>query len=301
MNLAVTKFTYVSTNSKLEDSFTSAEGAPWAGQTSSQSPFFLVSTPKQVTFYSGNALFGDSGLSLSVKENSLSAKPEKWYTQSEFNINSKQIVQDQTSSGYLSLDLSFDQGVTMHAQLLSDIDLIIANSFYSFESCIAFTDPIINLNTGVANQEQVQVYLRQKKYPFKPLTNKETITGLIAQPCKIINLSTLDNLLFLDIKDYAQLVIDFTNYKQESNSAFKVSLSKVKLTSKAKPATQANLSNTTPTTQYNDTFQIEYITEGWASKYTSANVGFAIVVSILIIGFVVIFYLFMTNFKRIKA
>jgi len=41
----------------------------------------------------------------------------------------------------------------MHAQLLSDIDLIIANSFYSFESCIAFTDPIINLNTGVANQE----------------------------------------------------------------------------------------------------------------------------------------------------
>lgn len=41
--------------------------------------------------------------------------------------------------------------------------------------------------------------------------------------------------------------------------------------------------------------------DGWASKKTAVNAGFAIVVSFLIIFLVVLVYLFTTNFKRIKA
>ncbi len=41
--------------------------------------------------------------------------------------------------------------------------------------------------------------------------------------------------------------------------------------------------------------------EGWSAKYASVNTGFAIVVSILIIGFAVFLYLFLTNLKRINA
>ena len=87
----MTKFTYSNAVSSVEDSF-AASNTSWAGQTTTQSPFFLMSNTKQVSFSSGNAYFGDSGLSLSVRENSLSSRPEKWYTSSDFNANSKQIT-----------------------------------------------------------------------------------------------------------------------------------------------------------------------------------------------------------------
>lgn len=80
-----------------------------------------------------------------------------------------------------------------------------------------------------------------------------------------------------------------------------VSLTNVKLTSKAKSASTGTNLNNIPQTQYNDTYKLEYVTEGWTAKYTSVNIGFAIVVSIFIIAFAVFLYLFMTNFKRINA
>lgn len=94
------------------------------------------------------------------------------------------------------------------------------------------------------------MYLRQKKYPYKALTKKETIYSLGIQTCKKLSLSTLDNLLFLNIKDYAQLVFDFTEYKGQSNSNFRILLENMKLTSKPKPASVTLGDN--QQIQYND-------------------------------------------------
>jgi len=94
------------------------------------------------------------------------------------------------------------------------------------------------------------MYLRQKKYPYKALTKKETIYGLGIQTCNKLSLSTLDNLLFLNIKDYAQLVFDFTEYKGQSSSNFRVLLENMKLTSKPKPSSASLGDN--QKIQYND-------------------------------------------------
>ena len=58
-------------------------------------------------------------------------------------------------------------------------------------------------------------------YPFKALTKKETI--LVSGACTTVALTTLDNVLFFNIKDYAQLVFDITDYKGLSSpSGFRV-------------------------------------------------------------------------------
>lgn len=127
----------------------------------------------------------------------------------------------------MNLDVSFDSNrsqVRGPALLLNNLDLIQANSLYTLESCISFTDPIMDEVTGQPRSEQVSVYLRQKRYPFKALTKKETIIGLGLQTCNSVTLSTLDNLLFLNIKDYAQLVFDFTDYRGQYASGFRVLL-----------------------------------------------------------------------------
>jgi hypothetical protein len=145
--------------------------------------------------------------------------------------------------------------------------------------------------------EKVTVYLRQKRYPFKALSKKETI--LVSGSCTTVSLSTLDNVLFLNIKDYAQLVFDVTDYKGlSSQSGFRVSLQNMKLTSKPKPTP---VIGDNVQIKYNDVTTISYVEEGWAGKKTAVNAGFAIVVVILIICIVVFIYMFLTNFKRIKA
>jgi cell division protein FtsX len=111
-------------------------------------------------------------------------------------------------------------------------------------------------------------------------------------------LSTLDAAkpLMMDLKDYAQLVFDFStdlraNFGSEPlPTIIKATLSNVKLTSSRKA-----LPKDPPGTVQ----KVKEIFEGWVTKYGQANAGFGVVVAILIVLLLGIAFLLFINTNRI--
>ena len=130
--------------------------------------------------------------------------------------------------------------------------------------------------------------MRQKRYPYKKLTTTAKVSA--GGPCTTVTLSTINSLLFFDIRDYAHLVFDFTGYASQAqdSSGFKAELTGLKLLRSELDVPKK------PEDKVTKVQKVKWITliEGWASKYTAANTGFGIVIAILLVAIIAVCFLF---------
>jgi hypothetical protein len=96
------------------------------------------------------------------------------------------------------------------AELITNMDVIQAKSTYNMEACFILD------NSLPTNSHFVNIFLRQKYYPFKKLSDSFKVTVPTSSPgCFGFALQTNDKVLFLNIRDYATLVFDFTDYRAQ--------------------------------------------------------------------------------------
>ena len=62
-----------------------------------------------------------------------------------------------------------------------------------------------------------------------------------------------------------------------------------------KAAPKSSTNSTTPQVIYNPIESVTKIYEGWIDKYQSANIGFGIVIALLIVGIIATAILFLIN------
>lgn len=124
--------------------------------------------------------------------------------------------------------------------------------------------------------------------------------------CSQLTLSTLESALLMDLSNYAQLVIDFTTdtSTMQQPNGFQVTLSQILLTATRNPQPPApntnNSTNSQPGPLFNYVQRIVNVIQGWASKYTSANIGFGIVVAIVFVAAVAGSILFVLSYRSLK-
>ncbi len=96
--------------------------------------------------------------------------------------------------------------------------------------------------------------------------------------------NTIDSVLLLDLKDYASLVFDVAPDEKSALyqviGGVQVSISQVKLTGAEKKAPQ----KPEPIRQENIIQQLRLVMEGWSEKLTAANIGFGIVVALILVS-----------------
>jgi hypothetical protein len=170
-------------------------------------------------------------------------------------------------------------------ELLADLDIVMARTDYTLSLCLSFISPLPDVSDSYMN-----VYLRQKNFPYKRLTNSAKVSA----SCSSVSLKTLNTLLFFNIRDYAQAVFDFTDYASQT-SGFKVT--KMQLIARDMEIPQK------PKDKVNEVIvdSLVNIVEGWATKYTSVNIGFGIVIAILIVVIIACLFVLNLSYRKMKA
>jgi hypothetical protein len=176
------------------------------------------------------------------------------------------------------------------SEVMAEIDVIMAKREYTLDFCLS-----VSTSLSEVPDRSINVFMRQKRYPFKKLTTAAQVSA--AKPCSQVKLNTINSLLFFNIRDYANLVFDFTDYvnAESDSNGFKVEITGFKMESSEMdvPKKPEDKIVEKPVENWVS------IIEGWASKYTAANIGFGIAIAILIIAILALCFLFQLNYRKI--
>ena len=112
-------------------------------------------------------------------------------------------------------------------------------------------------------------------------------------------MKTINSLLFFNIRDYAHLVFDFSDYAQQAKESggFKIEMRKLKLLATEIEIPQKPQDKVTEVVKES----VINVLEGWGTKYKSANTGFGIVIAILIVAIIACFFVFRLNSRKMHA
>lgn len=104
--------------------------------------------------------------------------------------------------------------------------------------------------------------------------------------CGIMELRTIDAILSLDLKDYASLVFDFAPDQSSPlysiSGGLHLSLTSLKLIGTEKEPQQ----KPNPIIKETIIQKLRSIIEGWSDKVTSANIGFGIVIALILVSII---------------
>ena len=144
------------------------------------------------------------------------------------------------------------------AFIMTPLDIVYMNSQYNLTVCYKFTQ-----ENGTFEIYPVNVFMRQKNYPFTKLTNETMIeVGSGNEQCQTFSLVTNSTLLTMDLTNFAVLVFDLAPdmsiFNGSATTPITLFLSKMELETNRLPA--ANL--TRPTTK-NIIKSIKQVAEGW--------------------------------------
>lgn len=179
------------------------------------------------------------------------------------------------------------------AEVVTDIDVIQAQSVYTLNACYQVKQPQTNENYPV------NIFIRQRAYPYKKLTDVVSLMVSGSDLCHTLSLSTLDSVLLLDLRDYASLVFDVAPPSSDIfnlNGGIEISFSSVKLTRQQRSAQQPGK----PQIITNKIVQTVHNVEGWVDKLGAVNTGFGIVIAIILVVISGGCILFGINYSRIQ-
>lgn len=245
-------------------------------------------------------------MKLLLNENTLSQSASQWSTSPKFILTSKTVSADLGLTNQVSLDISFDslpEESRGSAELMTEIEIVQANSVYKLSLCLTYSMPSGSSLNGLA---PVNVYLRQRSYPYKKLTTVETLSVAASSTgqsgCQSVAMKTLDKALVTDLKNYAMLVFDLAPKgkisllaNQSVEGGIEVLFKGLSLTNTKKlPAIEY------PTTyKSRDVERQVPVEKGWVDKVNSANVGFGIIIGILCVTILSAVLLLCINYSRI--
>lgn len=181
--------------------------------------------------------------------NNLPASSSLWTSSSGFVVTSL-LVDSDLSGDAIKIDVSYDTVPTdSAAEIKTNLDIVYANSYYNMSLCYQFTQ-----ETQDVSEYPVSIYLRQKNYPFQPLTSTQSITAKFNnQQCSTLSLKTLEGGILMNLVDYAELVFDLAPNLAILNDAslagFILSFSQMRLVTGTITYTQPT--KTQPQTVYN--------------------------------------------------
>ena len=93
---------------------------------------------------------------------------------------------------------------------MTDLTIIEAYSTYTLNICLTYSMPASD--SPSTDPIPVNVYLRQKQYPYKQLTDVQALTGVASvtggDGCQSVTLLTADTTLLMNIENYASIVFD---------------------------------------------------------------------------------------------
>ena len=109
--------------------------------------------------------------------------------------------------------------------------------------------------------------------------------------CQSVTLATDDRALLMDLQNYAELVFVLSD---SENVFSEIELLNVQLMATPKVPRQ------TPPIVYNTVTEVTKTFGGWGDKYRAANIGFGIVVALLIVAILAAAVLFIINQNRLQ-
>ena len=237
-------------------------------------------------------------MKLVLRENSLSTSALNWYTSSPyFTLSTSSLTSDEQTDT-VSFDFTFDAVPSVDiaaAEIVTDIDIIQAQSVYTLNACYQIKQPLTN------DKFPVNIFLRQRAYPYKKLSDVVTVQISTDELCQTLSMQTQDSVLLMDLRDYASVVFDIAPPQSSSdifnlNGGVEIMFSSVRLNRQQRPAQQPG----TPQKITNKIVQTVHTVEGWEDKLSAANAGFGIVIAIILVIILAGCVLFAINYSRLQ-
>ncbi len=182
---------------------------------------------------------------------------------------------------------------------MTPLDIVYQSTDYKLTLCHRFSQET-NVEEN-AETYPVGVYLRELNYPYAKLTNvTEIIVDSGDEECQTINLITNYTLLRMDLVGHAALVFDLapdmTTLEPANLTSFTLYLAKM-----AMDTTRVPIKVPTNRTVKNIIKQQTNVTEGWIDKVSSANAGYGVVLTLVIVACIAFGILFFLTMRRINA
>lgn len=291
ITLDISGFSYVSADGSSQVADTFKNSARYTAPSLYATPFFVtdIQSANYTPAFAGQNLLPkqDGGISLLLDQNFLSTQQAQWRTSRKVQLTDFSFVADQLDTDSVSVSLSFNQlpsQTEAASELVTSLAIVQAFTSYSLSVCLTYTAA----QGDTTNVIPVNAFIRQKAYPYKALTEAQALTGVAAstgdEGCQSVTLDTDDLVLLMDLQNYAELVFDLVPTESDlENGAYTVELLNLQLM--ATPKVPRNVTKTFG---------------GWGDKYSAANIGFGIVIALLIVAILAAAVLFIINQNRLQ-